>query len=414
MFQKGDRIRIRKDQAVLKRQLGFGTFGEAWKATRCSNQEPIVIKRLRSCNDDQLLRMKAIGALRLSERLVGTASISEVLLPRGKRDWIGCVMPYAVGISLEEWLNHRPEFNILDNLLVAQQIAKTVADAHSLGIAHGDLHPRNSIICNYKGVPLTTLIDWDNAAIAGMPPPASPGRKHFLAPEAMEAVLRNEHYPPDIKTERCSVAKVLHWVFTGRHCFQTSDEREFEEAAIQGRWNSDPADGPADIDVLGGVSNQYLNPELSDLFRRAFGRERDNRPAMDEWLSALRSLLDEGVPQCEACGGPMLPAVRTHCPYCNSPFHGLVAITSHGHRFAANGTPILIGRDTLSSSRVSLRHAVITQMGPETFITDLGSKNGTFRRGSNKWIRLPGHKQCLIRPGDKIRLGDVELQIIGA
>jgi len=243
-------------------------------------------------------------------------------------------------------------------------------------------------------------------------PAHSPGSKHFFAPESMEAFLNNDNYSPDIRTEQSSVTKVFHWLFFGREGFQTADEREFEKETIEGSWNSDPADGPIDPKGLGGISNQWVSPEIADLFRRGFGRERDVRPSMPEWQAPLLKIIDQGVSLCPACTGPVLLAPRTHCPYCEKQFPTLAVVSTSGHRFVANGKPVLIGRERLSSPGVSLRHAVITSFGLETFITDLGSKNGTYRRLDDRWIRIPARRQSPIQAGDRLRFGNVEFQVV--
>jgi serine/threonine protein kinase len=413
MFQEGDTASINGDEYELGRPLGTGGYGEAWAARRRDDKRSLVIKRFFKFRENDILRMEALRDFQLSSRLGGATSVSEVIYPQGTHPWAGYIMPWALGIGLDEWLEER-DFNVLDNILVTAQIAKLLSDAHQLGISHGDTHPRNVKIYLHNDTPVVTLIDWDNASIPNLPPPRSPGAKHFFSPESMQSFLGNEKYPPDIRTELSSVPRVFHWLLFGREAFQTADEDEFEQETVRGSWNSDPADGLIDTNTLGGIPNQWISPEIADLFRRGLGPDRDNRPSMSEWLAPLQNVIEQGISLCQACNGPVFLAPRLHCPFCGNPFPTLVVVSRDGHRFAANGEPVLIGRANVSSPGLSQRHCVIVKLGPETFVTDLGSKNGTYRRAKDRWIRLPARLRSPIQAGDRLRCGDVEFFVVNS
>jgi len=412
MFHENKTITLKGAKYRIDGKLGFGSFGEVWLAKRRSDGKSLVVKRFREFDDNEIWRLEALRDFNLPSRIPGAASVSTVIYPRGRK-WSGYTMPWAPGINLNDWLQ-KDEFNLLDNILIAIQMAKLFGDTHHLGIAHGDVHPQNIKVYVHNDVPVVSAIDWDNASLPGLPPPRSPGMKAFLSPESMEAFLKGEHYAPDIKTEHSSVAKIFHWLLFGREAFQATNEREFEKGVTTGSWNSDPSDGPIDAEAIGGITNQWVSPEIANLFRRGLGRDRDARPSMPEWQGALLKIVKQGLSLCETCHGPVLPAPRTDCPYCDTPFPTLAVVSTDGRRFVANGQSVLIGRTTLPSPGISGRHAIITKLGPETFITDLGSKNGTYRWAENRWIRLSARQQSPISAGDLLRCGDARLQVVNS
>ena len=410
MFHQNKTISINGTKYRLTRKLGFGSFGEVWLAKRHSDGKSIVVKRFREFDENEVPRLEALREFDLPRRIPGAASVSIVIYPQG-RGWSGYTMPWAAGVNLNDWLQ-KDDFNLLDNNLIAIQMAKLFGDTHYLGIAHGDVHPHNIKVCLHNDVPVVSVIDWDNANLPGLPPPRSPGMKAFLSPEAMEAFLKGNNYAPDIKTEQSSVAKIFHWLFFGREAFHATNDREFENGIVSGSWNSDPSNGPVDTEAVGGITNQWVSPEIADLFRRGLGRGRDARPSMPQWQGALLKIVKQGFSLCDTCRGPVLPAPRSNCPYCGNPFPTLAVVSTYGHRFVANGQSVLIGQTTLPSPGISGRHAIITKLGPETYITDLGSKNGTYRWAKNRWMRLPARQRSPIAAGDLLLCGNVRLQVV--
>jgi hypothetical protein len=75
----------------------------------------------------------------------------------------------------------------------------------------------------------------------------------------------------------------------------------------------------------------------------------------------------------------------------------------------ASDRPSVIGRSrscdlVLRDDSVSRRHVMLTVDGERVIVTDLGSTNGTLLNG--RWIT-----QAEARPGDVLRLGEVELHL---
>jgi len=80
------------------------------------------------------------------------------------------------------------------------------------------------------------------------------------------------------------------------------------------------------------------------------------------------------------------------------------------HEVELPGTIAVIGRDptcdvVLSDAKCSRRHAVVEDGPDGLFIRDSGSANGVFVNGQKR-------QRAPLRPGDKIRLGEVELLVL--
>ena len=76
-----------------------------------------------------------------------------------------------------------------------------------------------------------------------------------------------------------------------------------------------------------------------------------------------------------------------------------------------NSGAVAVGRPDLGGAhKVSARHAVFHKIGPETWMTAVGS-NPTFRLAGGKWIQLTNNIKLLVQKGDKLRLADVEVEL---
>ncbi len=402
-------IKINGNKYLVAKELGVGTFGETWLVRSDGKPHPLVLKRLFNHDDNDLSRLKALQDCQLHERLIHAASVVEVIKPRAGRKWAGYLMPWAAGQDLTSWLE-QVELNVFNNLCIAVQLTKILSDAHRLGIAHGDLHPGNVKVLLNRGTAIVWLIDWDNAAVEGLPEPRSPGALEFLPPESLKAYQAKQSFPPSIKTERNSYAKTLHWLLFGRSYLNTLSGDFDEQRAVQGVWDSDPANHAVDTQQWGGIPNHWISPELASLFRRALGTNPDERPSLDEWLAALLRIVDEGISLCSNCSFPMIISPRDYCPNCQQRFEK-TALVASGKHIAIESKPLVLGRHMLGSQKVSEHHALLVRLGAEAFVTDLASKNGTYR-WAGQWIRLPERIRCPIASSDHLRFGDVVMDVI--
>lgn len=94
-------------------------------------------------------------------------------------------------------------------------------------------------------------------------------------------------------------------------------------------------------------------------------------------------------------------------------FQTLIGPSGGDYATAARRT-LAIGRAAgsdicLLNDAVSRRHAAAARHGDDWFLTDLGSKSGTYLNG----VRLAPHSPALIKPGDLVKIGPWTFRILG-
>jgi hypothetical protein len=156
---------------------------------------------------------------------------------------------------------------------------------------------------------------------------------------------------------------------------------------------------------------EVLNADLARLFRSALSLEPAKRPSPDIWKNELGKAFTS-IYCCPACGGPCVVDVsKRACPLCKRPFPHLVLRTADGKVISLERGSVSIGRSELGGSvKVSVLQAVFRRVGPETWVESLGS-NGSYRWTGTAWVRLPERRPILIQQGDRLRLGDVHVQL---
>ena len=64
------------------------------------------------------------------------------------------------------------------------QIAKSLAEAHDIGLIHGDLKPDNVMVCEHHGDPhFVKVLDFGIARVMGVPTDVVVGTPGYMAPE---------------------------------------------------------------------------------------------------------------------------------------------------------------------------------------------------------------------------------------
>lgn len=133
------------------------------------------------------------------------------------------VMEYLEGVSLEELLRARGKLTIQKVTRIAQQVLKSLVEAHAYGIIHRDLKPSNLMLCRQIGQPyLIKVLDFGIARIVAEESSfvtasgALLGTLQYMAPEqaAGEEV--------DARSDLYSLGLTLLELATGHKPFQES------------------------------------------------------------------------------------------------------------------------------------------------------------------------------------------------
>jgi len=401
----GRRIRV---DGLIK----AGGQGEAYWATELNSGQKGVLKvfHRRFANDDTLKRLRFLVDQDLQSTCPVLCSPVDVL---NRKDMIGHYTPFAEGCSLEDFLRN-PTCTFIEEVQLAITLAHAISVMHGRKIAHGDLHAENLIINRVGSVFQLYVIDMDNFNAPGTPAPPCVGHNLYMAPELRAALARGLPAIPTIETDRFSLGVLMHEVILLCHVSAGHDgnESDFHKAMCSGRWLHDPAVADRPHGNLGGYPVGVLNADLARLFRSALSLDPAKRPAADAWEIELSKAFNS-VYCCPGCGGPcVIDVSKVLCPLCSRPFpHLTLRVSRNGHMFPlADGATVIGRKDLGGSMKVSSQHAVFRRVGPETWIETSGS-NGTYRWNGSGWTQLPNRNPLLIQAGDRLKLGDIEIEL---
>ena len=413
MIQPGKVVKLDSGRRIrVDGLIKTGGQGEAYLVTEVNSGQKGVLKvfHKRFANADTLKRLRFLVGQDLQSSCPVLYAPVDIL---NKRDMIGHYTPFADGHSLEEFLGN-PNSTFIEEMQLAITLAHSVSVMHSHKIAHGDLHAENVIINRVGNVLKLYLIDLDNFNAPGVPPPACVGHNLYMAPELREALDKGQPARPTVDTDLFSLGVLMHEIILLRHPATGNDDTEaaFQKAMCSGRWLMDPASADSPRKHLGGYPSTVLNANLARLFRSAVSVDPMKRPTSDLWETELGKAF-HAIYCCPGCGGPcVIDVSKVACPMCGGPFPSLaLRVNERGGLINLSSGATVIGRMELGGSlKVSARHAVFRRVGPETWLESTGS-NGTYRWNGADWVRLPDRKPMLVQAGDRLRLGDVEVNV---
>jgi len=413
MIQKGKIVKSDSGRNIrVDGLIKAGGQGEAYWATEVNSGQKGVLKVFhdRFNNNDTRRRIRFI----MQQNLKATCTAIEPpvdILDTGKM--VGHYTPYVGERSLEEHLGN-PNFTFNQGMQLAIALAHAMVEMHRRRIAHGDLQSENLRITKAGSVFQLHVIDLDNFNAPGMPAPPCVGHKLYMAPELRAALAKGKPTLPMVETDRYSLGVLMHEIILLCHPSLGNDanEADFQRAMCSDRWLLDLAAADKPKRNLGGYPVEVLNADLQRLFRATFSLDPAARPSAAAWEVELARAFNS-VYCCPKCGGPcVIDVSKVACPLCGCSFPHLTLRTfGHGRAISLTSGSTVIGRSELGGSqKVSVRHAVFRRVGPETWLESIGS-NGTYRWSGSKWIRLPDRKSLLVQADDRLRLGDVEVQL---
>ena len=261
-------------------------------------------------------------------------------------------------------------------LRICINIARGVRRMHAAGLAHSDLSYKNVLID-----PITakaSIIDIDGLVVPGKFPPDVLGTPDFIAPEVMRTLKLNLRDPgrklPSRQTDQHALAILIYMYLLNRHplrgkkVYDCDDETRDEELAMGEKalfvehstdksnrynvsWvknNESPSRIPhllpwMDLDAL---PYRIVGPYLSELMKQAFEdglHDPARRPTADDWETALVKTSDL-IQQCvnPACSHKWFPfdnSKRPACPFCKTPFKGVLPILNLYYKQGATFKP---------------------------------------------------------------------------
>lgn len=248
-------------------------------------------------------------------------------------------------------------------LRICINIARGVRRMHAAGLAHSDLSYKNVLVDPVLGK--ASIIDIDGLVVPGKFAPDVVGTPDFIAPEVMATLKLSVQDPqrklPSRQTDQHALAVLIYMYLLNRHPLRgrkihdCDDETRDEELAMGERalfvehssdvsnrytpsWvkgNNAPSRLPYLMPWLdlGALPYTILGPYLSELVKKAFedGLHTPSlRPTADDWETALVKTSDLAQqcvnPSCSQKWFPFDNTVRPVCPFCKTPFKGVLPI----------------------------------------------------------------------------------------
>ena len=416
-FQPGQSVRGNSGRKYrVEHFLGAGTQGGVYRATD-SDGKTCVVKSFRKrfqtkALEQRLQRLVQLNLQRLCPTLIGPTDVIAA------SDGVGHVSPLAQGKPLDAALADGSVLP-LHALQIATALTHSLSVLEDNGVAHGDLQTGHVLVNPNGDHHQIAIIDFDNFVADGAPEPDCLGASLYMAPE-----IRKGNQRPDSFSDRFALAGILHELLLLRHLTSgllPDDDKanpqkiasEYEKIMTSGIWMHDPALAEKTSRNAGGHSSQLLNTELAALFRRGVRVNPDERPSPHEWRARLLQALFQVV-ACPNCGYQNISDTsKKQCPDCRRPYP-VLAISGPFGRIVLDRASVTIGRDEIKDDTVSQKHVVIHRKGPDYWITDR-STNGTSRRTpAGDWKAFEKRKAILIADGDRLRFGEVEVQVVTA
>lgn len=207
-------------------------------------------------------------------------------------------------------------------LALLARLARVLASMHGLGIAHGDLSPRNVFVSSTHAHSQVWLIDVDNLSYAVRDSNLQIYTPDYGAPELLRGDLGVSTY-----TDIWSFAVIAFQLLTHLHPIKSGvlidGDAELEADALKGvyPWIDHPSDDRNRAES--GMDRALVcTLELQRLFDQCFRHglnEPAERPVMAEWAEAFEAAAAMQV-RCDhheqCCGGTFYWNSAGQCPFC--------------------------------------------------------------------------------------------------
>jgi len=326
---------------------------------------------------------------------------------------IGYLMQFVSGVKLVQLLEN-PTFPLREGIQISLNICKLIKILHQQNIVHGDLNHKN-IMVNQNGNGIDVYcIDLDNYNATDAPPSRMAGQLFFLPPEFHKPIKEKKRIMLTKSSDIFSLSVLLSEVILLLSPTVGSDgsiEDIIESLSMP--WRLDPIYIDRHSNPFGNYPVDVLNNELCGLFRRGINPNVDNRPTIFEWIAALEKALSH-IYVCPECGYPtIIDQSKTVCPLKRHPFEKLgIFIRSNSKTIPFDQKTMVVGRDQVNcSKKISKSHLYCEQIGPYVWVNSIGI-NGTYRWSGKSWIKLQNDKPFLLKKNDKLKLADIEVDVI--
>ena len=412
MLRPGQIFSTEKGQRVeIQGFAGNGSQGDVYRA-RGTDGRILAMKVFQDASENQRIRtaFTVRNLAGLSPAVL--APIDRVLAP----DMLATLSPFITGSTLEAWLQESPRAgNLKLRLIMAIGLAAAVESFHAKGWTPGDLGSDQFIVEETPSLAKVRMVDVDSVVADGIPVPRTLGKLPYFSPELRKAYLDGGNHPITPQSDLFSLGVLLHEVLLLRHPaegYVDPEEIDSYHRVMSAGWPGDPLAGHGgEPEGLSGFSVATLDPNTQRILRLALHPKPSMRPSAAAMKTTLGSALCR-MTTCPACSCWVIAFnVLSRCPHrgCAAPFRS-PRLCGQGFSVVLDRPELILGRAEFPDPHVSRRHLRIRTMGPCIEIENIGS-NGTFIREGEGWSRMADGTPRILRQGDRILLGNLELRL---
>ena len=259
------RSRKRMGPYILHEVIGQGGMGTVWRAEHDLLCRQTAVKVLKEEIADDLATARFEREVRLASNLQSPHTIDIYDYGRTDNGRFYCAMALLNGLTLRELVARFGLVGPSRTVHLLTQVAKSLAEAHRLGLVHRDIKPANIMVCDRGGE-----ADWVMVLDFGLAKEVRPSRgEHitnttmligtpdFIAPER----IRNPS-EVDPRSDLYAVGVVAFFLLTGRPCFETTGQLDALEKALY----ADPP-SPSTLVPSAGISSS-LDQLVLDLLKK--------------------------------------------------------------------------------------------------------------------------------------------------
>jgi CHASE1-domain containing sensor protein len=273
-------------QYTLQEKIGSGGMGVVYRATHAMLRRPAAIKLLLPEHHNQEHVARFEREVQLTSRLTHPNTISIFDYGRTAQGVFYYVMEFVDGIDLERLIEQEGPLAPARAIHILLQASGALAEAHAMGLIHGDVKPANIVLCERADAPdVVKIVDFGLARTleksAGDSGSTSldgiTGTPMYLAPEAVSTPSAL-----DARADLYSLGAVGYFMLTGKHVFDGTSVLE----VLTKHLLEEPV--PPSI-----RSGKALASDLEGVLLGCLAKDRQYRPSSAQALAdSLRACAD--------------------------------------------------------------------------------------------------------------------------
>ena len=267
---------------ILKDVLGEGGMGTVWRAEHDLLRRPTAVKVLKAKLADELSAARFEREVKLASRLQSPHTIDIYDYGRTDNDRFYCAMALLDGLTLRQLVARYGIISPSRTVHLVSQVAKSLSEAHRMGLVHRDIKPANVMVCDRGGEADWVMVLDFGLAKEVRPPQGAKitnttmliGTPDFIAPERIR-----DPSCVDPRSDLYAVGVMTYFLVTGQPCFETTGQLDALEKALY-------ADPPAPSTI-----NPTIPASLDALILDLVAKDPDARiGSAEELLTRLSEL----------------------------------------------------------------------------------------------------------------------------